>query len=267
MRLPHLEQLAGRMAVVTGANSGIGLAFANALARRGVRCLLVARRANLLAEAAGRCREHGTLAHFLSIDLAQAGAAAACRDYAHSIGLRPSLLFNCAGADPWGGFERLDEEGHERLQMLLVATPLALCRAFLPELCSAPGGAVVNVSSPAALQPMPWKAAYAAGKAALHHASLALHHEWGGRGILVQTLVPGATATAIEESGGAYDCPLRRVPRQDAGTLVEISLAALPRGAALVSTQPRLWLQRLFAALAPPSLLLRTVGRLASPPP
>lgn len=256
--------LAGRWALVTGASSGIGAAFADELAQRGVHLVLVARSVERLRVRAEVCRAAGVQARPFACDLGQAGAAAAVAAWVHGQGLRIDLLINNAGADPWGAFESRPADTCEHLLHLLAATPMGLCRAFHADLAAGPG-AVINVSSPAAYQPMPWKAAYAAGKAALHSFSLALRGEWGEQGILVQTLVPGPTASGIEVAGNAYDCPLRRGPRDAPERVVCLSLDRLASGDAVVATAKRLWLQRLFAACAPIDHLLRTVGGLARP--
>lgn len=257
--------LDGRWSLITGASSGIGAAFVHAVAARGGHVALVARREDRLEALAGTCRRHGVQALAVPADLGEPGAAAAVAAAVHGRGLRIALLVNCAGADPWGAFESHAGRDYERLVQLLAGSPMALCRAFHADL-RAERGAVVNVSSPAALQPMPWKAAYAAGKAALHHFSLGLRGEWAEQGILVQTLVPGPTATAIEQTGGAYDCRLRRGARDDPALVAEASLAGLADGRAVVATARRLWLQRWFAACAPSDRLLRAVGALARPP-
>src|SRR5207244_2919279 len=71
-----------------------------------------------------------------------------------------------------------------------------------------PTSAVINVSSPAALQPVPYMAVYAATKAFMHSFSQALYGEWKSRGITVQTLVPGPTATEFDSLSGPYESRL-----------------------------------------------------------
>ena len=90
---------------------------------------------------------------------------------------------------------------------------------------------MINLSSPAALQPVPYKAVYSAAETALQHFSLALQEEWRGRGIEVQTLIPGPTRSGLDGRGRAYKCRLteRRDPPE---RVVEASLGRLGRATA-----------------------------------
>lgn len=120
---------------------------------------------------------------------------------------------------------------------------------------------VVHVSSQAAYQPVPYMAVHAArSKALFTHFSLALHEEQRAHGVVVQTLVPAPTATEFDSKAGAYDSGVQK--RGKADDVARASLAALDRGAPLATNAKGLWQQRLFASLAPPSMVLREVAKM-----
>ncbi len=263
----NLTELQGEWAIVTGASAGIGREFAHHLARRGINVVLVARRGDLLQAVATELeRSCGVSALPIPLDLArtQAGdelhAALAARD------VRARLLVNNAAVGRWGRFEDTDVATYERMLAVNAIAVVALCRVFLPELAQRRPSAIVNVSSPAALQPVPYMAAYAASKAFLHSLSLALYQEWRERGVYVQTLVPGPTATEFDERAGAYESQLGG-QRDPPGKAVEASLKAFTSEKPLVASASGILGQKLFAALAPTRVVLNQVGKMFRPPP
>ncbi len=261
-----LNALAGSWAVVTGASAGIGREFALKLAQRRLNVVLVARRGDLLAALANELQSAcGVSAQPLALDLADGGAASTLRDALAAHGIRPRLLVNNAAVGRWGRFEAAPAGTYERLLRLNVESMLKLCEVFLPLLAREAPAALVNVSSPAALQPVPYMAAYAASKAFAHSFSLALHEEWRGRGVYVQTLVPGPTASEFDRLAGAYDSRLgaRRDPPAKA---VDASLRAFAGEHPLAVSAGGTFTQRLFAALAPTRILLAKVGGMFRPP-
>mgnify|MGYP001478434846 CR=1 FL=1 len=258
--------LRGAWAVVTGASSGIGREFAVQLARRGLNVVLVARRGDALdALARELASAHAIHAQTVALDLADDGAAAHLRGALEARGIEPRVLINNAGVGRWGRFEDAPEGSNRRLLRVNAAAVLSLCEEFLPALARHAPAAVVNVSSPAALQPVPYMAAYAATKAFVHSLSLALHEEWRGRGVYVQTLVPGPTASEFDARAGAYESRLG-AGRDPPGKAVDASLRAFAREHPLVVTAEGTRTQRLFAALAPTRTVLAKVGAMFRPP-
>ena len=256
----------GGWALVTGASSGIGRAFCVRLAAEGLHLVLVARRQERLeALAAELAARHGTQCLVLPLDLAQPRAAEKVLQRVEAAGVRVRILINNAAFGPWGRFENTPAEEYEALVQLVAASTVSLCRNFLPHLASFPSSAVINLSSPAAIQPVCYKAVYAAAKAFVHQFSLALHGEWKDRGVMVQTLVPGPTRTELDALNGAYKCKLteKRNPPEE---VVNASLAQLSRGTPLVTTMPGLYRQRLFAGLFPIRMIIRVVEDKFRPP-
>ena len=263
----RLADCAGHWAVVTGASSGIGRAYARQLAARGLHLLLVARSEPALRElAAELAASHGVRAEVAVLDLATPEAAPALArrvDALAPAGLR--LLVNNAGCGQWGPLAAAPAGRLEEIVRLNCAAVVALTEALLPALRRGAPAALVNVSSQAALQPVPYMAVYAASKAFVHSFSLALHEELAAVGVHVQTLVPGPTATDFDRRAGAYASQLSQRGRPE--DVAAASLAALDRRRALAASVGGLWKQRLAAALLPPELLLREVARLFRPPP
>lgn len=261
----NISNFKGDWALVTGASSGIGEAFAWRLARSGMSVALVARRGELLDQLALAIeRETGVRALPLAMDLTAPGQIGLLKARLESEGVRVRLLCNNAGRGRWGRFEDASQEDGEALIALNVAALASMCRHFYDHLASFPASALINVSSPAAYQPVPFMALYAASKSFVHQFSQALHGEWGPQGILVQTLVPGPTDTEFDALAGAYESALSG--RGSAASVVEASIAGLVRGDPVASSAKGLYKQRLFAALFPARMVIREVAKMFRPP-
>jgi short-subunit dehydrogenase len=254
----------GQWALVTGASSGIGRQFASQLAAKGIHVVLVARRAALLqslaAELAGR---HSIRVLPIAADLADPTTPGRLRGRLEEEGIRIRLLVNNAAFGRWGRFEMQDSATYGDMLQVNITAPVVLCRELLTQLASFPDAAIINVSSPAAYQPVPFMAAYAASKAFLHHFGQALYGEWGQQGILVQTLLPGPTATEFDNVAGSYASAIKE--RDQPATVVTASLQGLATGRPVVCSARGTLQQRLFA-LMPATLVIRTVSRMFSPP-
>ena len=262
-----LEEFRGHWALVTGASSGIGAEFCRQLAAAGVNLVMVARRKELLDElAAALIGAHRIRTLVLALDLSMRGSALKVKEATNEASIRVRLLINNAAYDPWGSFELTPSDTYEGMLQLLAATPIALCHEFRTDLEAFQSSAVINVSSPAALQPVPYKAVYSAAKSCLHNFSLALHGEWLERGILVQTLLPGATATEIDTKGRAYKCGLAEERRPPAEVVAK-SLGELATGTPFVTTHKGIYKQRLFAGIAPTRMIIREVKKMFQAPP
>lgn len=256
----------GDWALVTGASSGIGREFARALAKGGMHCALVARRKPRLAELAAELeREHGVRTMVIPVDLTRESGVDEVAAALSGAGIRLRLLVNNAGAGRWGPFIDTSLERYREILRLDVEAMVALCHRFMPDLASFPSSAVINVSSQAALQPVPYMAVYAASKAFVHSFSQALYEEWREKGIRVETLVPGPTVSEFDTLAGAYHCGMPQ-KRADPAEAVAAALRALGGEEPVVASVRGIWKQRLFAALAPSRLVLREVGRMFRPP-
>ncbi len=261
----RLTDFKGDWALVTGASSGIGREFCLQLAAAGMHLVMVARRKERMEHLAQELSTRwGTQSRIIVQDLSQPLAAEAVKAAVEAQGLRMRLLVNNAAFGPWGRFENSSSELYSGVIQLIASSTVSLCQLFMADLASFPSGAVINLSSPAAFQPVCYKAVYAAAKVFVHHFSLALHGEWKGRGILVQTLVPWPTRSELDERGGAYPCGLspERYPPEG---VVRTSLAHLNKGTPLVTCAKGTFTQRLHFALLPAGWVIRNVEKMFRP--
>ena len=255
---------AGQWALVTGASSGIGSEFAIQLAAKGINLVLLARRAALLESLASELsRRHRVATLVIVADLADPATPERVRCRLEESGIRVRLLVNNSAFGRWGRFEAQNSALYQDMLQVNAIAPVRLCQELLTQLKSFPDSAIINVSSPAGLQPVPFMAVYAASKAFIHQFSQALHGEWGQHGILVQTLLPGPTATAFDELAGAYASAI--ADRDRAEDVVWFSLRGLAKGCPVVCTAKGTLKQRLFA-LMPAWLVIKTVARMFRPP-
>ncbi|MEW5734176.1 MAG: SDR family oxidoreductase [Thermodesulfobacteriota bacterium] len=186
----------GRLAVVTGASSGLGAEFARQLAGQGYGLLLVARRRERLQELATTLSaNHGIAAEALAVDL---GARAELEALAARLANEPvELLVNNAGFGITGRFFDMDVAVWERMVRVHVDAALLLTHAVLPGMMARDRGAVVSVSSLAAFAAMPGNVVYGATKSFLHSFTRSLDLELASRSsrVRVQVLCPGFTRT------------------------------------------------------------------------
>jgi hypothetical protein len=253
-------------ALVTGASSGIGVAYARALRARGERVVLVARRADRL-EALSHELGGEPSALAWPADLAAAGAAEALRRGLEGRGIVVDTLVNCAGLGHAASFEAQREETIRAMLDVNVRAVVELTRAFLPGMRARGRGRIVNVASNAAFQPVPYLTVYAATKAFVLSFTEGLADELRGTGIRVQALCPGLTATEFLDGAGTRGGLLvTRTPMLSPGDVVQASLRGLDRGEVRVVAG---WSNRLLGfvvqRLAPRGLARRVAGELCRP--
>jgi len=193
-------------AVITGASAGIGAELARQLAARGHNVTLVARREERLLELAETLRaSHGVRADVQACDLADDAARGALIETLSAGEQDVAVLCNNAGYGSFGPFHRSDlaaESGQVRLNVLALHE---LTGAFLPGMVSRGRGAILNVASIAAFQPLPNNATYAATKAFVHSFTEAVSAELAGTGVSVTSLCPGPVDTEFGEVAGVGD--------------------------------------------------------------
>jgi uncharacterized protein len=195
------------LAIVTGASSGIGAAFARALSARKYPLLLIARREDRLRKLA---RELGGDVDVLPLDLLSPDAVARVAEAANARG-PIELLVNNAGYATHGAFVTRDAQRELDMVALDARLPLLLSRAVLPSLMARGRGGIINVSSIAAFQAVPWMATYGASKAFLLSLSEALHEELRDTGVHVLCICPGPTATEFFDVADMPG-PMRKMP-------------------------------------------------------
>jgi short-subunit dehydrogenase len=200
----------GKLAVVTGASSGIGEAYAKELAARGCHVVLVARSKEKLEALAGEIkRKHGVQTYALPIDLSKAGAPRHLAELIAELGLTVDILINNAGFGTHGRFEDIDPEREQEEIMLNTAALVDLTHRFLPTMLERKDGIVVNVASMAAFAPCAYLSVYGATKAFVLSFSEALWAETRGSGVRVMALCPGATETGFFDVVGSREMVTR----------------------------------------------------------
>jgi short-subunit dehydrogenase len=192
-----------RTCLVTGASSGIGTAIACELARRGYGVTLVARREDRLLMLADELRaEYDVRAVAIAADLTDEGSRRRIPDELETRGLTVDTLVNNAGFSTTGPVHRSDPDREVALVRTDVEAVVHLCSVFLPGMVERGTGAILNVASTAAFQPLPGQAAYAAAKAFVLSYGHALRAELRGKGVTVTTLCPGPVQTEFAEAAG-----------------------------------------------------------------
>ncbi len=212
------------VAVVTGGGSGIGLACAAALARRGVRSVLVGRRLHRLEAAAAGLDPQGVA---LAADLTEPGAPDRVTERVLEACGRIDVLVHAAGVFEKQPAETVDDDHWRRVLDVNLTAAMALTRACWAPLASS-GGQVVLISSIAALQPFEGNAAYAASKAGMNAYGEVLRLEGRDRGIRVITLCPAQTDTELWAGKAPEAVRARMMPAAAVGELAA-SLVGLDR--------------------------------------
>lgn len=217
-------------ALITGASSGIGAMYADRLAGRGYDLILVARSQERLDEVAKRValatgRSVTSLAADLNRPTDVARVEAVLRG---SAGI--SVLVNNAGIGATAPLVESDISRMDEMISLNVGALTHLTYAVAPGFVARGDGAIINIASIVAIAPEVLNGVYGASKAYVLAFSQSLHHELSGKGVRVQAVLPGATATDFWNVAGT---PVDRLPAHivmDAGDMVDAALVGFDRG-------------------------------------
>jgi uncharacterized protein len=249
-------------ALITGASSGIGAAFAEALAAEGSDLILVARSKDKLETLAERLKkQHGRRVEVIAADLAEPSPGARIAAAVAKLGMNVDLLLNNAGFGTAGAFHRSEPQRNSQMVALNVAAVVDLTHAFLPAMLERGSGAIVNVASVAAFQPTPTMSVYGATKAFVLSFSEGLWAEYRRKGLKVLAVCPGPTDTPFFEASGTPNLrktvpPAMMMRVED---VVQDALRALKAGRTVavpgllnkaLTSAPRLMPRRLMAVLS-----------------
>jgi len=183
----------GKTALITGASSGIGLAMAHELSKRGAIVVMAARSRDKLDIEAQVIRKNGNQAHTFTTDLSLPNSAEKLYRNVISAGLNIDLLVNNAGYGRWGAFTEVDCEDYGLMIQLNITSLTDLCHLAIPDMISKGGGGIINVGSTASFVPVPYSAVYGASKAYVLMFSESIRYEYADQHINVMALCPGAT--------------------------------------------------------------------------
>lgn len=258
---PKIEKLAG-LAVVTGASSGIGLELARLAAADGCAMILVARGDLSAGETA--CREAGAASvETVNADLSTPEGVEAL---VQAISERPvAALFANAGAGHGGAF--LDQ-GWDQVAVTIntnVTGTLALIHHIGRRMRERGEGRILVVSSIVAAMPGPFNLTYNSTKAFIDDFTVGLANELKDTGIIVASLLPGATETAFFEKADMQDTPIGRAKKADPAKVARDGYDALLSGKTQVVSGFMNKVQFHFADILPDSLLAQMHRKLAKP--
>ncbi len=227
---PIADPIGGRVALVTGASSGIGAASAVALARAGARAVVVcARREGRLAEVLEQCRAHAPDSAMFTVDLADLDALPAFATRVEDAVGPVDLLVNNAGVAKRRRMPDLTIDELDAVMRLNFYAPVALTKALLPGMIQRGTGRIVNVSSMGTRSAAVRVGAYAASKAALELWTEGLMLDTLGTGVTAQLLVPGTTKTEFSLPSPDNEEPFPTDPNAQEPADVAAALVALLR--------------------------------------
>ncbi|MEM8545515.1 MAG: SDR family oxidoreductase [Cyanobacteria bacterium P01_H01_bin.119] len=214
----------GKTALITGASSGIGAEFAQALARLGMNLILVARSADKLQALSQDLQQHyGIQADSISVDLSREHSGRYVYEEVQQRHLSVDMLINNAGFSTHGNFETIPADRDHQQIMLNTVSLVDLTHAFIPNMLSKGEGTIINIGSTTSFYPLPYQAVYGATKAFVLSFSEALWAEYQGKGIKVLAICPGATETAFFDAMGSHLTTHKHSPQE----VVRIGLSAL----------------------------------------
>ena len=247
--------------LITGASSGIGEAFARRLAAEKHDLFLVARSGDKLRELCDElAASHRISANFLAIDLSKAGSDAKVFAETTRLGIRIDWLVNNAGFGSMGDFVALDLVRELQMIDLNVRALVALTHRFLAPMRERKHGVIINVSSTAGAQPIPFMATYAATKAFVTSFSEAIAAENHPFGIQVLALCPGSTKTNFFEAG-KIETRFSFKGQQAPEDVVETALAAVGTGKSKATSGWVNWLVATSANVIPDSVVTSVIAK------
>ena len=193
----ELFGLTGRIALVTGASSGIGRAIAVALAGAGARVVLVARRAPELEAARKEIEAGGSAASALVCDLADRNALDACAVSASAAFGAPDILVNAAGINLRKPMLEITAAEWDRTFAVNLDAPFFLAQRLAPAMIARGWGRIINIASLQSVRAFAESASYGASKGGVAQLTRAQAQAWSGSGVNANAIAPGFFATAL----------------------------------------------------------------------
>jgi uncharacterized protein len=254
----------GKTALITGASVGIGRAFAGELAKRGMSLVLVARSREILESLAETLRkDHQVQVLVIAADLSQPTTVSQIEQQLVEREITVDLLVNNAGFMTYGHFEKISPAEDHAEVMVNVAAVVDLCHAILPGMLERKSGAIINLASIVAFQPVPYMSVYAATKAFVLSFSMALAEEVRTRGVRVVALCPGPTATELFVRSKSTE--VVRIGSHSPEQVVSTALQALERGRELIVDGWKNTLLTYFSSVLPRAFTAKMAARQVRP--
>ena len=254
-----------KVTLITGASSGIGEAFARRLAAEKHDLVLVARNENKLHEMCDELMlKHQIMAHYVVLDLTEDEAVGKLFEETTRHGFEIDWLINNAGFGSMGDFVDLDIDKELNMIELNISSLVALTHTYLPAMRSRKRGTIINISSGASFQPIPFMATYAATKAFVSSFSEAIAEENRPFGITITALCPGATTTNFFAASDIRD-PLKVKGQQTAEEVVETGLKAVRNGRTKMVSGFANYIGALLGTFSPTWLSSRVIAKALRP--
>ena len=259
--------LKGQTALVTGATSGIGVAFAGQLAASGADLVITARRKeNLEALAKELGEKHGVKVDVVALDLSEPGSPSTLWDATEGAGKKIDVLVNNAGGGIQQYFVDTSWERIARQMQLNVMSLTELTHRFARAMKERGRGAILNVSSIGAYTPTPTMATYSAGKAYVRDFTEALAFELAGTPVRVCSLCPGGTESEFHVAAGQTLSKSFRATFMSADDCARIGLGALFGGRRNIVSGIMNVLAVFFMRFTPRRLLIWVTAKTLGPP-
>lgn len=250
-----------KLALITGASSGIGLEIASILATRGCDLIITGRDRLRLERLAARCGKSGSVSITVA-DLSTPAGVEALLAFVEAKHRPVDILVNNAGFGDLALFKDADPARQLEMIQVNIAALVSLTRAILPSMMSAGRGSILNVSSTAAFAPGPRMSVYYATKAFVLSFSEAIATEVSGSGVTVSTLCPGATATDFDRAVGARGGRRARRGAMGARKVAEAAVRGMERGKRIIIPGTRNRLSAFFSRFAPRAAAAQITYRL-----
>jgi NAD(P)-dependent dehydrogenase (short-subunit alcohol dehydrogenase family) len=194
-----LFNLSGRIAIVTGGNSGIGYAIAEGLARYGAHIVIANRRPDQGEKAKKRILSQNLSAEAVTTDIANPSSVAALADTVMSRHGRIDILVNSAGVILRKPVEDMTEDEYDAIMDINLRGTFMCCRDVGRHMIQQGKGKIINISSNVSQVCQPNRTIYAASKAGISHMTRGFALEWATRGVNVNAIGPGPTLTELNE--------------------------------------------------------------------
>ena len=194
-----LFDLNGRVALVTGASSGIGREIALALAEAGAALVLVARRAARLADTQRQIEGSRGRAVAIDADLADRNALRAMCERAPSSFGAPDIVVNAAGVNLRRPIEEVGDADWDATMATNLSAPFFIAQALAPAMIAKGWGRIINIASLQSVRAFPMGAAYGASKGGIAQLTRAQAEEWSRFGVNANAIAPGFFPTALTE--------------------------------------------------------------------